>query len=114
LIFSAFCRNLADNKWYTFDDTKVSEMPEEEVVTRAAYLLFYQRRTTRQHNVTDPCHWMHMLPRLQMKGSKFKHSKSHEDLLDGKMMSLVRFGALCSFRHEHSRQCQQETELTFL
>lgn len=80
--YTAFCKNIADNKWYTFDDTKVTEMPEEEVVTRAAYLLFYQRRSTKQCNISDPSHWIHVLPRLQMKSSKFKHSRSHEDLLD--------------------------------
>ena len=112
---AAFCKNIADNKWYTFDDTKVTEMPEEEVVTRAAYLLFYQRRSTKQCNISDPNHWIHVLPRLQMKTSKFKHSRSHEDLLDGKTMSVIRFGSSSVTGYpQQGERYMKETELTFL
>lgn len=113
--FAAFCKNIADNKWYTFDDTKVTEMPEEEVVTRAAYLLFYQRRNTKQCNINDLSHWIHILPRLQMKASKFKHSRSHEDLLDGKMMSVVRFESTSlTGYHGQGENFVLKTEQTFL
>lgn len=43
--YTAFCKNAATNHWYSFNDSKATEMREEEVVTRAAYLLFYQRRS---------------------------------------------------------------------
>ena len=41
----AFCKNAATSSWYSFNDSRATEMREEEVVTRAAYLLFYQRRS---------------------------------------------------------------------
>lgn len=34
-----------DGLWYSFDDSDVQQLPEEEVCTQAAYILFYQRRT---------------------------------------------------------------------
>ncbi len=31
------------DKWYKFDDRNVNEVKAEEIVTSAAYLLFYER-----------------------------------------------------------------------
>ncbi|EIW72145.1 hypothetical protein TREMEDRAFT_36466 [Tremella mesenterica DSM 1558] len=44
--YTAFCRNRVDGKWYNYDDTRVSPANEAAVQSRAAYLLFYRRRTT--------------------------------------------------------------------
>lgn len=35
-----------DGQWYSYDDSSVDLVPEEEVCTRGAYILFYQRRNT--------------------------------------------------------------------
>lgn len=35
-----------DGQWYGYDDSSVDLVPEEEVCTRGAYILFYQRRNT--------------------------------------------------------------------
>uniref|UniRef100_A0A3B3QRG7 ubiquitinyl hydrolase 1 n=1 Tax=Paramormyrops kingsleyae TaxID=1676925 RepID=A0A3B3QRG7_9TELE len=40
----AYCRNSVDGKWYRYDDSAVDLLPEAEVCTRDAYILFYQRR----------------------------------------------------------------------
>lgn len=40
----AFCKNAADAKWYRFDDSHVAEIDEDTIVTKEAYILFYQRR----------------------------------------------------------------------
>lgn len=40
----AYCRNSVDGQWYSYDDSSVDLVPEEEVCTRGAYILFYQRR----------------------------------------------------------------------
>ncbi|GAB5371325.1 hypothetical protein AAMO2058_001570100 [Amorphochlora amoebiformis] len=40
----AYVRNLTDKKWYRMDDSSTSAMPESNVVTSEAYLLFYARR----------------------------------------------------------------------
>ena len=39
--YTALCRNR--NRWYSFDDEKVSRLAEENIVTSAAYLLFYKK-----------------------------------------------------------------------
>jgi hypothetical protein len=41
--YTAYCKNPIDGSWYSFDDTKVSQMLETSVVTSDAYILFYQR-----------------------------------------------------------------------
>lgn len=40
--YFAFCKDL-DNKWRKYNDSSVSEMSEESVVTKSAYCLFYKQ-----------------------------------------------------------------------
>jgi len=43
--YTAVCLNRNDGRWYRYDDTKVSAVTEEsDLVSDAAYLLFYKRR----------------------------------------------------------------------
>ncbi|KAA0706051.1 Ubiquitin carboxyl-terminal hydrolase 43 [Triplophysa tibetana] len=42
--YTAYCRNSVDGRWYSYDDSSADPVPEGEVCTRAAYILFYQRR----------------------------------------------------------------------
>ncbi|KAM6111192.1 LOW QUALITY PROTEIN: ubiquitin carboxyl-terminal hydrolase 43 [Pterocles gutturalis] len=42
--YTAYCCNALDGRWYSFDDSRVQGVPEAEVSTRSAYILFYQRR----------------------------------------------------------------------
>uniref|UniRef100_A0A8C6MAN3 Ubiquitin carboxyl-terminal hydrolase n=1 Tax=Nothobranchius furzeri TaxID=105023 RepID=A0A8C6MAN3_NOTFU len=44
--YTAYCRNSVDGQWYSYDDSSVDLVPEEEVCTKGAYILFYQRRNT--------------------------------------------------------------------
>ncbi|CCE61337.1 hypothetical protein TPHA_0A02540 [Tetrapisispora phaffii CBS 4417] len=44
--YTAYIKNLIDNKWYYFDDSRVSETVPERSVAGSAYLLFYMRRTS--------------------------------------------------------------------
>lgn len=44
--YTAYCRNSVDGEWYSYDDSSVDLVPKEEVCTRGAYILFYQRRNT--------------------------------------------------------------------
>ncbi|XP_049622696.1 ubiquitin carboxyl-terminal hydrolase 15-like [Suncus etruscus] len=44
--YTAFAKNKDDGKWYYFDDTNVSTASEDKIVSKAAYLLFYQRQDT--------------------------------------------------------------------
>nr|WOG36174.1 uncharacterized protein [Candida metapsilosis] len=44
--YTASVRNFKDDKWYYFNDSRVTEIDNpEELVSSAAYLLFYRRRT---------------------------------------------------------------------
>jgi len=44
--YTAYGKNKLDGNWYYFDDSSVTQTNEEAVVTKAAYVLFYQRRPT--------------------------------------------------------------------
>lgn len=43
--YTAYVKNFMDNKWYYFDDSRVTETVPENSVAGSAYLLFYIRRT---------------------------------------------------------------------
>lgn len=62
--YTAFCRNPYDTKWYCFDDAKVTPVSESQLVSSAAYILFYQRRglvsqssASSTSSTTGPEHW---------------------------------------------------------
>ncbi|KAJ3357820.1 CSN-associated deubiquitinating enzyme Ubp12 [Entophlyctis luteolus] len=45
--YTAFAKNELDGEWYNFDDASVTKVSGSSVVTAAAYMLFYRRRTTK-------------------------------------------------------------------
>ena len=54
--YTAFAKNPIDNKWYEFDNSRVIKVQIdalENIVTNAAYNLFYRRRDWHQKNMTD-------------------------------------------------------------
>ncbi|XP_053528696.1 ubiquitin carboxyl-terminal hydrolase 43 isoform X2 [Artibeus jamaicensis] len=44
--YTAYCRNSLDGRWYSYDDSTVESLLEDEVITRGAYILFYQKRNS--------------------------------------------------------------------
>ncbi|XP_032177084.1 ubiquitin carboxyl-terminal hydrolase 43 isoform X1 [Mustela erminea] len=44
--YTAYCRNSLDGQWYSYDDSTVESLPEDEVNSRGAYILFYQKRNS--------------------------------------------------------------------
>ncbi|KAJ1130551.1 hypothetical protein NDU88_008902 [Pleurodeles waltl] len=44
--YTAYCRNSLDSRWYSYDDSNVEPVMEDEVCTRGAYILFYQKRNS--------------------------------------------------------------------
>uniref|UniRef100_G1L5D5 Ubiquitin carboxyl-terminal hydrolase n=1 Tax=Ailuropoda melanoleuca TaxID=9646 RepID=G1L5D5_AILME len=44
--YTAYCRNSLDGQWYSYDDSTVELLPEDEVNSRGAYILFYQKRNS--------------------------------------------------------------------
>lgn len=62
--YTAFCKNPIDSSWYHYDDSRVKPISKNDVVTKAAYLLFYQRRSlfNRQaEEVQRGSHWIYPL-----------------------------------------------------
>ncbi|KAI1234421.1 hypothetical protein IHE44_0003471 [Lamprotornis superbus] len=47
---TAYAKNKVNDKWYYFDDSSVSVASEDQIVTKAAYVLFYQRRNSEEHS----------------------------------------------------------------
>uniref|UniRef100_A0A667ZGQ4 Ubiquitin carboxyl-terminal hydrolase n=1 Tax=Myripristis murdjan TaxID=586833 RepID=A0A667ZGQ4_9TELE len=44
--YTAYAKNKDDDKWYNFDDSSVSPASEDQIVSKAGYVLFYQRQDT--------------------------------------------------------------------
>ncbi|XP_061124978.1 ubiquitin carboxyl-terminal hydrolase 15-like isoform X2 [Syngnathus typhle] len=44
--YTAYAKNTNDGKWYNFDDSSVSPVSEDQIVSKAGYVLFYQRQDT--------------------------------------------------------------------
>lgn len=49
--YTSYARNKDNGQWYYFDDSKVTYAKEEQIMTNATYLLFYQR----QDKIRQPC-----------------------------------------------------------
>eukprot|EP01035_Chromulina_nebulosa_P017964 gene17964-23594_t len=43
--YTAYCCNNDNGKWYEFNDSSVSEVSEDRIVSSLAYVLFYKRRS---------------------------------------------------------------------
>lgn len=58
--YTAFARNCQNGRWYNFDDSSVSAVGESNLVSKSAYVLFYQLQETEgqtssgEHFVTAP------------------------------------------------------------
>lgn len=42
--YNAYAKNFSTKNWFLFDDLSVSPVPDKKVMTKAAYVLFYQRK----------------------------------------------------------------------
>ena len=55
--YTAYCKNPLDEKWYEFDDSRVSEINparvKDTVVQNSAYNLFFRRRDWHEKNMKD-------------------------------------------------------------
>ena len=41
--YIAMAKNFVEKQWYIFDDCEVSKLKESEIITKAAYVLFYKK-----------------------------------------------------------------------
>ena len=60
--YVALSKNNLDNKWYEFDDDVIKVVEQQDVVTEAGYLLFYQRRASK---IASGRHWCLRSPQVQ-------------------------------------------------
>ncbi|XP_036374081.1 ubiquitin carboxyl-terminal hydrolase 15-like isoform X2 [Megalops cyprinoides] len=74
--YTAFAKNKDDDKWYYFDDSSVSPANEEQIVSKAAYVLFYQRRDT----VSGTGYFVLDREALEAASSQGASAQSDEDL----------------------------------
>jgi ubiquitin C-terminal hydrolase len=55
--YTAYSKNPLTNKWYEYDDSRVTEVPqsevEDKVVTSAAYNLFFRHRGWHEMNMKE-------------------------------------------------------------
>jgi len=45
--YTSYVKNFIDNKWYYYDDSRVSPTTPEKAISGAAYLLFYRKRSAK-------------------------------------------------------------------
>lgn len=66
--YTAFARNQQTDKWYKFNDTKIHEISESNIVTESAYVLFYSKVCASDPPATEEFE--------QQNGKKSKNKKS--------------------------------------
>uniref|UniRef100_A0A8C4ZHY5 Ubiquitin carboxyl-terminal hydrolase n=1 Tax=Gadus morhua TaxID=8049 RepID=A0A8C4ZHY5_GADMO len=55
--YTAYAKNKEDMKWYNFDDSSVSPANHDQIVSKAGYVLFYQRQDTVKGTGFFPLDW---------------------------------------------------------
>ncbi|XP_015116575.1 ubiquitin carboxyl-terminal hydrolase 31 [Diachasma alloeum] len=101
--YTAFCRNPYDTQWYCFDDTRVEAVNDTNLITNAAYMLFYQRRSSNSAGNSSAAstsstgsgidHWVSRMPPFYFNNKNSsgvitnnKQSKSQEVLCQEKIV----------------------------
>ncbi|KAG7280843.1 hypothetical protein CRUP_010825, partial [Coryphaenoides rupestris] len=54
--YTSYSRNKDNGRWYYYDDSKVTYATEDQIVTNAAYLLFYHRQDKIRHPAPPDSH----------------------------------------------------------
>lgn len=88
--YTAYCKNPVDGTWYLFDDMRVERISGHQVVTKAAYLLFYARRNVGSSSGSESSalsgHWAWRMPKFSFEsvlGSR-DELRGKEQNADGK------------------------------
>ena len=42
--YYSYCKNYLDNEWYNYDDETVTKIDKNKLITKNAYMLFYQAK----------------------------------------------------------------------
>ncbi len=69
--YTAYCRNPTDGHWYFFDDINTRRISESDIVTKDAYILFYQKSSLSASSSSSSSssgsgsntdHWVYRMP----------------------------------------------------
>merc|ERR1712029_1171812 len=69
--YTAYCRNPTDGHWYFFDDVNTRRISESDIVTKDAYILFYQKSSLSASSSSSSSssgsgsntdHWVYRMP----------------------------------------------------
>ena len=67
--YPAYCRNPTDGHWYFFDDVNTRRISESDIVTKDAYILFYQKSSlspsssaSSSSSGSNTDHWVYRMP----------------------------------------------------
>jgi ubiquitin carboxyl-terminal hydrolase 4/11/15 len=52
--YTAHAKNAHDQKWHTFDDSCVTDIDENNVISKSAYVLIYQQQQQQQQLQPQP------------------------------------------------------------
>ena len=88
--YTAYCKNPVDFTWYLFDDMRVEKISKHQIVTKAAYLLFYTRRNVGSSSASESSsgseHWVWRMPQFSYESvfSSRDELSSKEDSTTGR------------------------------
>ena len=51
--YYAYCKNEYDKQWYTFNDSSICDIEENNIVSKYAYILFYKKRQSKYPNLEE-------------------------------------------------------------
>ena len=113
--YTAACLNKSNGMWYRFDDSKVSQISPDEVITADAYLLFYQRQSN-CHN-SEFGHWSSKIALSTVPASlniSNRHKTELKNSASGNGSPVREYGTLPvrgSSKHTVERDNCSDTEL---
>lgn len=112
--YTAFAKNHVDGKWYNCDDSHVSEISGEKLISKAAYLLFYQKRTLKkadEMSTTIKEAASRLVERLEadLKRKKMEEGERKREFYRSK--SLIHHESFSSLKREPSASTLDENSL---
>ena len=99
--YYAYAKNALKNSWFCFNDSSVREISENEVVTSAAYCLFYERRDEKAEKNVE----FNVLKIMKQEKNKQRNDKREEKKEKDVIGSATRNDELAAYRddlHENS------------
>ena len=75
--YTAFCKNPTDGRWYSYDDSAVQPISDDQLITAGAYMLFYVRQSllsssplssseSSQSSCSSANHWINHMPPFKL------------------------------------------------